>query len=40
MLPAEFTLTELQEAYEHILAEELDKRNFRRKVLAATDKGI
>ena len=35
---AEFTsqlLTELQSAYEHVLDEELDKRNFRRKVLAA-----
>ena len=30
-----FTLTELQEAYEHILEEKLDKRNFRRKVLGA-----
>jgi 8-oxo-dGTP diphosphatase len=35
LLPETFTLTELQEAYEHILATELDKRNFRRKVLAA-----
>lgn len=35
LLPAEFTLTELQEAYEHILNEELDKRNFRRKILSA-----
>ncbi len=35
LLPAEFTLTELQEIYEHILNEELDKRNFRRKVLQA-----
>jgi len=35
LLPETFTLTELQEAYEHILGEELDKRNFRRKVLAA-----
>lgn len=35
LLPEAFTLTELQEAYEHILNEELDKRNFRRKVLAA-----
>ncbi len=35
MLPEEFTLTELQEAYEHILNERLDKRNFRRKVLGA-----
>lgn len=35
LLPEAFTLTELQEAYEHILNEELDKRNFRRKVLNA-----
>ncbi len=35
LLPQEFTLTELQEAYEHILNEKLDKRNFRRKVLEA-----
>lgn len=35
LLPETFTLTELQEAYEHILDETLDKRNFRRKVLAA-----
>jgi 8-oxo-dGTP diphosphatase len=35
LLPEVFTLTELQNAYEHILGESLDKRNFRRKVLAA-----
>jgi 8-oxo-dGTP diphosphatase len=35
LLPEEFTLTEIQEAYEHILNEKLDKRNFRRKVLQA-----
>ena len=35
LLPETFTLTELQDAYEHILNEKLDKRNFRRKVLAA-----
>ncbi len=35
LLPETFTLTELQEAYEHILDEKLDKRNFRRKVQAA-----
>ncbi|UCC62424.1 MAG: NUDIX hydrolase [Anaerolineae bacterium] len=35
LLPAEFTLTELQTAYETILEEKLDKRNFRRRVLQA-----
>ena len=35
LLPETFTLTDLQEAYEHVLDEQLDKRNFRRKVLAA-----
>ena len=35
LLPDIFTLTELQKAYEIILAEQLDKRNFRRKILAA-----
>lgn len=35
LLPDEFTLSELQRAYEIILGEELDKRNFRRKLLAA-----
>lgn len=35
LLPDVFTLTELQKAYEIILAEQLDKRNFRRKILAA-----
>lgn len=35
LLPDEFTLTELQKAYEIILVEELDKRNFRRKILSA-----
>ncbi|HEC22244.1 MAG TPA: NUDIX hydrolase [Chloroflexi bacterium] len=33
LLPAEFTLTELQRAYEIVLGEQLDKRNFRRKIL-------
>jgi 8-oxo-dGTP diphosphatase len=33
LLPPEFTLTHLQRAYEQVLGEELDKRNFRRKVL-------
>ena len=36
LLPDVFTLTELQKAYEIILGEKLDKRNFRRKILSAT----
>jgi 8-oxo-dGTP diphosphatase len=35
LLPDTFTLSELQDAYELILDEELDKRNFRRKILTA-----
>lgn len=35
LLPDVFTLTELQKAYEIILGESLDKRNFRRKILSA-----
>lgn len=35
LLPAEFTLSELQTAYEIILGEGLDKRNFRRRILEA-----
>lgn len=35
LLPDEFTLSELQYAYELILEERLDKRNFRRKILSA-----
>ena len=35
LLPPTFTLTELQQAYEIILGVELDKRNFRRKILEA-----
>jgi 8-oxo-dGTP diphosphatase len=35
LLPDEFTLTELQSAYEIVLSEALDKRNFRRKILGA-----
>ena len=35
LLPEEFTLTELQSAYEIVLGEKLDKRNFRRKILQA-----
>jgi len=34
LLPPKFTLTELQKLYETILGRTLDKRNFRRKVLA------
>jgi 8-oxo-dGTP diphosphatase len=34
MLPVEFTLKQLQELYEAALGHELDKRNFRRKILA------
>ncbi len=33
LLPREFTLSDLQDAYEVILGKPLDKRNFRRKVL-------
>lgn len=33
LLPAEFTLSELQHTYEIILDERLDKRNFRRRML-------
>jgi 8-oxo-dGTP diphosphatase len=35
LLPEQFTLTELQSAYEIVLGEQLDKRNFRRKILSA-----
>lgn len=35
LLPDVFTLSELQRAYEIILGEQLDKRNFRRKILSA-----
>lgn len=35
LLPADFSLTELQTAYEIVLGEKLDKRNFRRKILGA-----
>jgi len=35
LLPSEFTLSELQKVYETVLSEPLDKRNFRRKILAA-----
>jgi 8-oxo-dGTP diphosphatase len=35
LLPERFTLSELQETYETILARRLDKRNFRRRVIAS-----
>lgn len=35
LLPKEFTLTELQTVYESILSRKLDKRNFRKKILAS-----
>lgn len=35
LLPEQFTLSELQQVYETVLNESLDKRNFRRKILAA-----
>jgi ADP-ribose pyrophosphatase YjhB (NUDIX family) len=35
LLPSEFTLSELQAAYEIVLGEALDKRNFRRRILEA-----
>lgn len=34
LLPKKFTLTELQKSYELILKKDLDKRNFRKKVIA------
>jgi len=34
LLPSHFSLTELQEVYEAILGDQLDKRNFRKKILA------
>ncbi len=33
-MPAEFTLTQLQQVYETILQQEIDKRNFRKWILA------
>ena len=33
-MPSEFTLSELQQVYELILGEPLDKRNFRKRILA------
>jgi 8-oxo-dGTP diphosphatase len=34
-LPREFTLSELQDVYESVIGRALDKRNFRRRILAA-----
>ena len=34
LLPTHFTLTQLQELYEAILFQDLDKRNFRKRILA------
>ncbi|MBI4121208.1 MAG: NUDIX hydrolase [Parcubacteria group bacterium] len=34
LLPSEFTLSELQSVYEVVLGKKLDKRNFRKKILA------
>lgn len=34
LLPKQFTLTELQDAYELVTGSEFDKRNFRKKILA------
>lgn len=34
LLPAEFTLSELQRLYETVLEQQLDKRNFRKKILS------
>lgn len=34
LLPKHFTLSELQEVYEIVLRKEIDKRNFRKKILA------
>ncbi|MBV6644315.1 MAG: NUDIX hydrolase [Cyclobacteriaceae bacterium] len=33
LLPTKFTLTELQDLYESVLEEKLDRRNFRKKIL-------
>ncbi len=35
LLPKKFTLSQLQKAYETVLGERLDKRNFRRRILQA-----
>ena len=33
LMPGEFTLTELEQAYESVLGRDIDKRNFRKKIL-------
>src|SRR3989338_3411564 len=33
LMPKEFTLTELEKAYESVVGKDLDKRNFRKKIL-------
>jgi 8-oxo-dGTP diphosphatase len=35
LLPREFTLSELQDVYESVIGRTLDKRNFRRRILAS-----
>lgn len=35
LLPREFTLSDLQEVYQSVIGEQLDKRNFRRRVLGS-----
>jgi len=35
LMPKEFTLTELERTYESVLKKDLDKRNFRKKILKA-----
>lgn len=40
LLPAKFTLTQLQKLYEIILERPLDKRNFRKKILSMGDGGL
>ena len=35
LLPETFTFTELQQTYEAVLGQRLDKRNFRRRMIAA-----
>jgi len=34
LLPKQFTLTQLQQAYEAVLCRQLDKRNFRKRIMA------